>query len=69
VLLVEDDRGDAILVEELIADAAADITCVWAQSLSDAERELAIDKLKEAYAIHTRARGAAPTPVAPLRSH
>ena len=42
VLLVEDDRGDAILVEELIADAAADITCDWAQSLSDAERQLAL---------------------------
>src|SRR5215217_1107653 len=42
VLLVEDDRGDAILVEELIADAAADITCAWAPSLADAERELAI---------------------------
>lgn len=42
VLLVEDDRGDAILVEELIADAAADITCVWAQSVADAERELSL---------------------------
>ena len=42
VLLVEDDRGDAVLVEELIADAAADITCVWAQSVGDAERELAL---------------------------
>ena len=27
VLLVEDDRADAVLVEELIADAAADIGC------------------------------------------
>ena len=34
VLLVEDDRGDAILVEELIADAAADIGCIWAQSMA-----------------------------------
>jgi serine phosphatase RsbU (regulator of sigma subunit) len=42
VLLVEDDRGDALLVEELIADAAADITCVWAQSLSEAQRELSL---------------------------
>jgi serine phosphatase RsbU (regulator of sigma subunit) len=41
VLLVEDDRADALLVEELIADADADITFAWAQSISDAERELA----------------------------
>ncbi|OBA96202.1 fused response regulator/phosphatase [Mycobacteriaceae bacterium 1482268.1] len=41
VLLVEDDRGDALLVEELIADAEADISCAWAQSVSQAERELA----------------------------
>jgi serine phosphatase RsbU (regulator of sigma subunit) len=42
VLLVEDDRGDAILVEELLADAAADIACAWAQSVAEAERELAL---------------------------
>lgn len=40
--------------------------------LTDAEREVAIDKLKEAYALHN-ARGAASKaaapPVAPLRSH
>lgn len=40
VLLVEDDRADALLVEELIADAAAEIDCAWAKSVSDAEREL-----------------------------
>lgn len=40
MLLVEDDRADAILVEELIADAAADIGCVVAPSMADAEREL-----------------------------
>ena len=44
VLLVEDDRGDAILVEELIADAAADIDCIWAQSMADAERELMLTR-------------------------
>jgi serine phosphatase RsbU (regulator of sigma subunit) len=44
VLLVEDDRGDAILVEELIADAAADIGCVWAKSMADAERELMLTR-------------------------
>jgi CheY-like chemotaxis protein len=41
VLLVEDDRADALLVEELIADAAIDTDFAWAPSLSDAERELA----------------------------
>ncbi len=41
LLLVEDDRADALLVEELIADAAADIGFTWAQSISDAERKLA----------------------------
>jgi CheY-like chemotaxis protein len=41
VLLVEDDRADALLVEELIADAVADIRVVWAQTLAHAERELA----------------------------
>jgi serine phosphatase RsbU (regulator of sigma subunit) len=40
VLLVEDDRGDALLVEELIADAGADIGVVWARSMADAEREI-----------------------------
>ena len=41
VLLVEDDRADALLVEELIADAAVDIDFAWMPSISDAERELA----------------------------
>jgi serine phosphatase RsbU (regulator of sigma subunit) len=41
LLLVEDDRGDALLVEELIADANADIRVVWVRTMADAERELA----------------------------
>ena len=41
MLLVEDDRADAVLVEDLIADAVADIRVVWAQSMAHAERELA----------------------------
>lgn len=41
LLLVEDDRGDMLLVEELIADAVTDIRMVWAQTIADAERELA----------------------------
>jgi serine phosphatase RsbU (regulator of sigma subunit) len=40
LLLVEDDRGDVVLVEELIADANADIDMVVAPSMADAEREL-----------------------------
>ncbi|OBK48414.1 PP2C family protein-serine/threonine phosphatase [Mycobacterium sp. 1081908.1] len=41
LLLVEDDRADAVLVEELIADAVVDIRVTWAQSMAQAERELA----------------------------
>jgi serine phosphatase RsbU (regulator of sigma subunit) len=41
LLLVEDDRADALLVEELIADAVADIRVTWAQSMAQADRELA----------------------------
>lgn len=44
VLLVEDDRGDALLVEELIADAVADIRLRWAQSMADAEREISRER-------------------------
>lgn len=40
LLLVEDDRADALLVEELIADAG-DIAFEWAQSIAEAERHLA----------------------------
>jgi hypothetical protein len=40
LLLVEDDREDAILVEELIADANADIHVVVAETmLSDVDGE------------------------------
>jgi serine phosphatase RsbU (regulator of sigma subunit) len=38
VLLVEDDEGDAVLVRELLADTAAAVDLVWAQSLGEAER-------------------------------
>lgn len=40
LLLVEDDRADAVLVEELIAEAVDDIRVVWAPSIAVAEREL-----------------------------
>jgi serine phosphatase RsbU (regulator of sigma subunit) len=42
LLLVEDDRGDALLVEELVADANIDIRLAWAPTMADAERELAL---------------------------
>lgn len=41
VLLVEDDRGDALLVEELVLDADIDIRLAWAPSMAAAEVELA----------------------------
>lgn len=41
LLLVEDDRADAIMVEELIVDARFDARVVWAESMEKAEREIA----------------------------
>ena len=38
LLLVEDDRADALLVEELIADAGLHADVVWAESMAAAER-------------------------------
>lgn len=40
LLLVEDDRADAVLVEDLITDAVTDIQVVWAKSMAHAERAL-----------------------------
>lgn len=36
VLLVEDDAGDALLVEELLTDGASSLSTVWATTISDA---------------------------------
>lgn len=44
VLLVEDDRGDKVLVEDLIAEAGGDITVRWAPSMALAEQELLIER-------------------------
>jgi serine phosphatase RsbU (regulator of sigma subunit) len=41
LLLIEDDRADAVLVEELIADSASDIRVVWAPSMARAGEFLA----------------------------
>lgn len=40
VLLVEDDRGDALLVEELIGEGVGEIRLSWAESMSHAAREI-----------------------------
>ena len=40
MLLVEHDRADAVIVEELIADADADIQVVWARSMEEADQKL-----------------------------
>lgn len=42
MLLVEDDRADALLVEELIADTGLHTDVVRAASMADAKRELAL---------------------------
>ncbi|MEH3134301.1 MAG: fused response regulator/phosphatase [Mycolicibacterium neoaurum] len=44
LLLVEDDRGDALLVEELIEDAGAGFQFNWSQSIGDAERAVAASR-------------------------
>ncbi|MCU1391603.1 MAG: response regulator receiver protein [Ilumatobacteraceae bacterium] len=40
LLLVEDDRGDALLVEELVTDADIDIQMAWAPTMAEAEIQL-----------------------------
>src|ERR1700744_3829281 len=44
LLLIEDDRGDAVLVEEMIADSGADIRVEWAPSLAHADGALARER-------------------------
>jgi CheY-like chemotaxis protein len=41
VLLVEDDAGDALLVEELVADSALKIRLQWVRSMAEATEALA----------------------------
>ncbi|MET7682463.1 fused response regulator/phosphatase [Streptomyces sp. NPDC005423] len=43
VLLVEDDAGDAMLVEELVADSALKIRLRWVRSMAEAAAVLATD--------------------------
>jgi serine phosphatase RsbU (regulator of sigma subunit) len=44
LLLIEDDRADAVLVEELIADSAVDIRVQWAPSMAQAEEVLSRER-------------------------
>lgn len=44
VLLVEDDAGDKLLVEGLIAEAGAEINVTWAPSMAVAEQEILLDR-------------------------
>lgn len=41
LLLIEDDPGDALLVEEMLADAALPAVLTWSQTMEAAEGELA----------------------------
>ena len=41
LLLIEDDPGDALIVEELVVDSAPEMTVVWVQTLAQARDELA----------------------------
>ncbi|MGW0551554.1 PP2C family protein-serine/threonine phosphatase [Streptomyces altiplanensis] len=43
VLLIEDDPGDALLVEELVADGGVSIELRWARSLADALDQLSLE--------------------------
>lgn len=40
ILLVEDDAGDALLVEEMLADSEVDSTLTWCKTLAEARRFL-----------------------------
>ncbi|MGI9208581.1 MAG: response regulator, partial [Rhodococcus sp. (in: high G+C Gram-positive bacteria)] len=42
LLLIEDDPGDALLVEELVADSAPEMKVVWVQSLAAAREEFRV---------------------------
>ncbi|EME23110.1 two component system response regulator [Rhodococcus triatomae BKS 15-14] len=42
LLLIEDDFGDAVLVEEMAEDAAVDFDIVWARSLDEARLHLGV---------------------------
>ncbi|GAA1936262.1 SpoIIE family protein phosphatase [Streptomyces durmitorensis] len=43
VLLIEDDPGDALLVEELVADSALKMRLRWVRSMSEAREALALE--------------------------
>ncbi|WP_079107003.1 PP2C family protein-serine/threonine phosphatase [Streptomyces sp. NRRL S-1521] len=43
VLLIEDDAGDALLVEELVADSALKMRLQWVRSMAEAREALALE--------------------------
>lgn len=43
LLLIEDDPGDALIVEELVVDSAPEMTVVWVQTLAAARDALATE--------------------------
>lgn len=43
VLLVEDDAGDALLVQEMLADVATGVRVVWSKTLADGQQRLAAE--------------------------
>jgi serine phosphatase RsbU (regulator of sigma subunit) len=45
ILLVEDDAGDALLVEELLADAEGSFSPVWVTTVAEAERRVTASTL------------------------
>lgn len=44
LLLIEDDRGDAILVRELVSDALAGCRLHWVQTMAEAEARLGVER-------------------------
>lgn len=44
LLLIEDDPGDALIVEELVVDSAPEMTVVWVQTLAAARDALATEQ-------------------------
>jgi serine phosphatase RsbU (regulator of sigma subunit) len=76
LLLVEDDAGDVVLVEELLADSGMRATLVWARTLAEATQRLRRDgvpgcvlldlRLPDAQGLEAVTRVRAAAPAAPI---